>query len=78
VRPNASSGWALGCILLHITSFLFYNDENILSAYPDFGFAVEICVDFGVLDISDFMSEHFTTTFTSSSLCISSVKAHFL
>jgi hypothetical protein len=63
--------------LLHVTSFIFFNDENILSACPDFGFAVEIDIHFAVLGVSDFISEHFTTTFTSSSLCISSVKVHF-
>jgi hypothetical protein len=58
----------------------FFGDERILSACPDFGFAVEIDIAFANSDfrtVSDFMLEYSKTTFTSSYLCISSVKAHF-
>jgi hypothetical protein len=51
-----------------------------LSACPDFGFALEIDIAFAYSHFrsaSDFMSEYSTATLTSSSRCISSVKAHF-
>jgi hypothetical protein len=78
----SKSTFKLG-VTIHVASYKlisFFNDENILSACPDFGFAVEIDIAFANSDfrsVSDFMSENSTATFTSYSPCISSVKAHF-
>jgi hypothetical protein len=70
-------------VRVHVASYKpisFFNDENILSACPDFGFAVEIDIAFANSDsrsVSHFTSEYSTATFTLSSLCNCSVKAHF-
>jgi hypothetical protein len=82
IVKSASKHIKLG-VRVHVASYKlssFFNDENILSACPDFGFAVEIDIAFANSDfrsVYDFMLEYSITTFTSSSLCIFSVKAHF-
>jgi hypothetical protein len=61
-------------VRLHITSFKpisLLNNENILSAYPNCGFVLEIDISFvnsNFRSLPDFMSEYSRTTFTSSSL----------
>jgi hypothetical protein len=61
-------------VRVHVASYKlisFFNEENILSACPDFGFAVEIDIAFANSDsrsVSHFMSEYFTTIFTYSHL----------
>jgi hypothetical protein len=66
---------------VHVASYklvCFFNDENVVSACPDLGFAVEIDIAFAnsnFRSVSDFLSEY-STIFTSSH-GISSVKAHF-
>lgn len=49
-----------------------FSDENILLSCPDFCFTNS---DFSL--VSDFISEISITNFTSSHLCVSSLKPHF-
>jgi hypothetical protein len=68
---------------VHVASYMLlslFNDENHLSDCSDFDFAFEINIAFAnsyFRSVYDFILQYPATTFTSSSLCISAIRAHF-